>query len=134
MFAVLPAEHPIRADQCLYYRDPRLRRLVPDPEKTDVLAGLRRQYLLPDPGLGAQVPDREAVEDAIQTQQTEGTYVKSGNVPPKHAPASANGNGHFGRNTAIRGRARTGAGSDQRHSQREARRHGEAVGVPRSWR
>ncbi len=102
VFAVLPAEHPIRADQRPYYEDPRLRRHVPDPEKTDVLAGLRRQYPLPDPGLGVELPDREEVQDAIETQQTEGTYVKSGSAPSKHTPASENGNRYSERNSAMR--------------------------------
>ncbi len=94
VFAVLPAEHPIRADQRPYYRDPRLRRLVPDPEKTDVLVGLRRQYPLSDPGLGVKIPDQEAVQDAIHTQQDEGEYMQSGDVPPRVVPGSASGGGH----------------------------------------
>ncbi len=105
-FAVLPAEHPIRADQRPYYEDPRLCRLVPDPEKTDVLAGLRRQYPLPDPGLGVELPDREAVEGAIETQQAEGAYMKSGSTHPQHMLTSAHGNGHSAWNGAIRSKAR----------------------------
>ncbi len=104
VFAVLPAEHPIRAEQRPYYTDPRLRRLVPNPEETDVLAELRRQYPWSDPGLGVDIPDQDEVEDAIETQQVEGSYVKSGGALPKHAPASANGNGHVARDTAVRSR------------------------------
>jgi len=106
VFAVLPAEDPIRADQRPYYTDPRLRRLVPDPEEMDVLAGLRRQYPLSDPGLGVEIPDHEAVEDAVETQQVEGSYVKTGGAPIQPALTSANGNGHSARNTAVHGRAR----------------------------
>jgi hypothetical protein len=104
VFAVLPAEHPIRAEQRPYYTDPRPRRLVPDPEETDVLAGLRRQYPWSDPGLGVEIPDQEEVEDAIETQQAEGSYVKTGDVVPKWERASANGNGHVARDTTVRSR------------------------------
>lgn len=70
-----------------------------------MFAGLRQQYPLSDPGLGVEIPDHEEVEDAMDTQQAEGSYVKTGDVPPKHAPASANGNGHVWRNTAVHSRA-----------------------------
>ncbi|MDP9381776.1 MAG: type IV secretory system conjugative DNA transfer family protein, partial [Chloroflexota bacterium] len=106
VFAVLAGEHAIRAKQRPYYKDRTLRRLVPDLEKTDVLASLRRQYPLADPGLGAEIPDQAEVEDAIETQRAEGAYVKSGEAPPQPVPTMANGNRYSARNTAVRSATR----------------------------
>lgn len=98
VFAVLRGEHPIRARRRPYYEDRRLRRLVPDLEATDVLARLRRQWPLSDPGLGAEIPVGEAIGDAIATQQAEGAYVKGGTSPGRAAAAPD----HSARNSTTR--------------------------------
>ncbi len=77
---------------------------MPDPEETDVLAGLRRQYPWSDPGLGVEIPEQEEVEEAIETQQAEGSYVKSGDLVPKRERAWGNDNGHVARDTTVRSR------------------------------
>lgn len=108
VLAVLPQEHPILADQRPYYKDRRLRRLVLDPEGADLVAGLRRQYPLPDPGLGGEIPDHAAIRDAIETQQAEGDYVKNGGTPLDRSSRTADrrADRHSAPNTTVRGTVR----------------------------